>query len=289
VSTLHSTGRSFCRFLGCLGLQVVLGLRFVVLVVAASLAIGCASSSRGVVPAGTPEPDKFLFERGTQALSAKKWVQARDYFKQVVETYTQSPYRPDAKIGIGDTYFGEGQTDSLVLAISEYREFLNFYPTNSRADYAQFRMGMSHFRQMRDPQRDQTETRDAIKEFNVLIDRYPMSTLLPEVNDRLREARDRLYESDYRVGYFYFRQRWYPGAVDRFLKLLQEDPTYSGRDAVYFYLAESLVKLKREAQALPYYERVAEDFTQSPYLENARKRIDELKAPAQPKTSASGG
>ena len=47
----------------------------------------------------------------------------------------------------------------------EFREFLQFYPTNPRADYAQYKLAMSHFRQMRAPERDQTETRDALREF----------------------------------------------------------------------------------------------------------------------------
>lgn len=279
MSTLHRV-RYASR-----GRHGLLALRFVALAVATSVTLACASTSRGLVPEGTPEPDKYLFDRGTQTLADRKWIQARDFFKQVVETYTQSPYRPDAKIGLGDTYFGEGTAESLVLAISEYREFLSFYPTNPRADYAQFRLAMSHFRQMRPAQRDQTETREAIREFNLLLDRYPMSTLAPEARDRLREARDRQDEADFRVGFFYFRQRWYPGAVDRFLKLLQEDPAYSRRDAVYFYLAESLVGLKRDAQALFYYSKLTEDFVQSPHLEDAHKRIDALNAPAQPKPS----
>ncbi len=285
MSTKHRIRRSHQGSQGPGGSHGFPGLRLVVLVVVTSAALACASSTRGLVPPGTPEPDKYLFERGTEALASKKLVLARDYFKQVVETYTQSPYRPDAKIGIGDTYFSEGNPESLVLAINEFHEFLSYYPTNSRADYAQFKLAMSHFRQMRAAQRDQTETREAVKEFNVLIDRYSTSALIPEARDRLREARDRQDESDYRVGFFYFRQRWYPGAVDRFKALLQEDPAYSGRDAVYFYLAESLVKMKRQAEALPYYERVGQDFTQSPFLEDARKRIGELKAPAQPKSS----
>ena len=56
-----------------------------------------------------------------------------------------------------------------------------------------------------------------------------------------RIARDRLSESSYRVGLTYYRLRWDPGAVDRFREVLKEDPGYGGRDAVYFYLAESLV------------------------------------------------
>jgi outer membrane protein assembly factor BamD len=253
-------------------------------VLAICAAVACSSGTRGLLPAGTPEPDKYLFDKGTEALAARKWLLARDYFRQVVETYTQSPYRPEAKIGIGDTYFGETGNESLILAISEYREFLAFYPTHSRADYAQYRLAMSHFRQMRSAQRDQTETREAIKEFYAFIDRYPASPLLPEVRARLREARDRQDEADYRVGFFYYRSRWYPGAIDRFQALLRDDPEYSGRDAVYFYLAESLVKIRREAEALPYYERVME-FAQSEYLEEARKRIDTLKAPPSARTS----
>lgn len=244
-----------------------------------ALAVGCASQPRGLLPVGVTEPDKFLFDKGTDALNAKKWLTAREFFKQVTETYTQSPYRPDAKLGIGDTYLGEATSEALVLAINEYREFLSFYPTNRRADYAQFKLGMAHVRQMRAAQRDQTETREAVKEFETFVARYPNSSLMPEVRTKLREARDRLSEADYQVGYFYYRQqKWYPGAIDRFKSLLKEDPAYTGRDAVYFYLADSLVKVKREAEALPYLEKLVQEFEQSEYLPLAQKKIAELKA-----------
>jgi outer membrane protein assembly factor BamD len=244
----------------------------------------CAGQTRGLVPPGTSDPDKFLFDRGTQALNEKKWLTAREFFKQVVETYTQSPYRPDAKLGLGDTYLGEGTSEALVLAINEFREFLSFWPTNRRADYAQYKLGMAHVRQMRAPQRDQTETREAIRELEGFVDRYPNSSLMPEVQGKLREARDRLGESDYLVGFFYYRQRWYIGAVDRFKSVLKQDPGYTSRDAVYFYLGESYVKMKREAEALPYYEKLLEEFERSEYLDEARKRVAELKAQVQAKS-----
>jgi outer membrane protein assembly factor BamD len=136
---------------------------------------------------------------------------------------------------------------------------------------------------MRGPQRDQTETRDAISEFKMLVERYPNSSLLAETKAKLREARDRLDESDYLVGLFYFRQRWYPGAIDRFKALLKDDPAYSARDAVYFRLAESLIVVQRQAEALPYLEQLVQEFEQSEYLEQARKRIAELKLQAQTK------
>jgi outer membrane protein assembly factor BamD len=261
------------RAAGCLP-SILRGCLLVFFVAAAA---ACASHSRGSVPAGTEEPDKFLFDKGNEALERKKWLTAREFFKQVTETYTQSQYRPDAKLGIGDTYLGEGTAEALVLAMNEFREFLSFYPTNRRADYAQYKLGMAHFRQMRAPQRDQTETREAIKEFEAFIARYQDSSLMPEVKTKYREARDRLSEADYLVGYFYFRQRWYPGAIDRLRSLLQSDPEYTGRDAVFYYLAEALSRTKKEAEALPLLERLVEEFEQSEYLELAHKRIAELK------------
>jgi outer membrane protein assembly factor BamD len=262
------------------GLGFTSGLRLCAVLFALAVTAGCASTPRGTVPAGTAEPDKFLFDKGTAALNGKKWLTAREFFKQVTETYTASPYRPDAKLGIGDTYLGEGTSEALVLAINEYTEFLSFYPTNRRADYAQFKLGMAHFRQMRLPQRDQTETRAALKEFETFVARYPNSSLMTEAKARLRETRDRLSEADYQVGYFYYRQKWYPGAIDRFKSLLKDDPGYTGRDSVYFYLADALVKVKREAEALPYLEKLVEEFEKSEHLVVAQKMIADLKAQA---------
>lgn len=258
-------------------------LPFLVALVALASAVACGSHTRGLVPPGTAEPDKFLFDKGTAALNKKKWLSAREFFKQVTETYTQSAYRPDAKLGIGDTYLGEGGPESLVLAINEFKEFLSFYPTNPRADYAQYKLGIAHYRQMRSADRDQTETRAAVKEFGAFVERYPNSTLMGEVRTKLRVAKDRVDDSEYLVGYFYYRQRWYPGAIDRFKSLLKDDPAYTERDAVYFHLGQALVKSKKEAEALPYFEKLVQEFEQSVYLQNAQKRIAELKAQTQNK------
>src|SRR5436190_20876329 len=186
---------------------------FLALLLAVVLASACASANgRRAVPPGTAQPDEYLCDRGKEALDRKKWITAREFFKQVTETYTQSPVRPDAKLGIGDTYLGEGSAESLVLAIAEFQEFLSFYPTHARADYAQYKLGLAHFRQMRAPQPDQTETRDSIREFETFVVRYPNSELMPEVKNRLREAKDRVSQAELEVGRFYYRIKWYPGA-----------------------------------------------------------------------------
>ncbi|MFN7916933.1 MAG: outer membrane protein assembly factor BamD [Vicinamibacterales bacterium] len=248
------------------------------LVAATALATACASASgRRSAPPGTAQPDQFLFERGKDNLERRKWLTSREYFKQVTETYTQSPVRPDAKLGIGDTYLGEGSAEALVLAIAEFQEFLSFYPTHPRADYAQYKLALAHFKQMRAAQRDQTETREAVREFQTFVARYPNSALMPEVKNRLREAKDRLSEAEFEVGRFYWRIRWYPGAIDRLSALLKDDPEFTARDGAYFYLGESLMQVNRKAEALPLYEKLVAEFEQSEYLQGAVQRMHEIK------------
>ncbi len=241
----------------------------IVLLAALSVfATACASGGPKKPPSGTLEPDKFLFEHGKENLDKKRWLVSREYFRQLIDSYPQSPFRADAKLGLGDTYLGERTGESFVLAINEYREFLNFYPTHERAHYAQFQLAMSHFRQMRAPMRDQSETRDAIREFQVYVTKYPDKPLIDEARQKLRDAKDRLDDWDFGVAEHYFRIKWYPGAVGRLVPLLATDPQYT---------------LKKEAEALPYFERLVKEFEQSEYLEKAKMRITELKAlPAAP-------
>lgn len=257
---------------------------FALCLLALGLALaGACATQRNTVPTGTSEPDKYLFDKGQEALAKKRWLTSREYFRQIVDGYPQSTYRADAKLSVGESFLGENSAASYVQAETEFREFLTFYPTHPKADVAQYKLGMCHFLQMAQPERDQSETRAALKEFDVFLERFPNSALLKEVTAKRRETRDRLSESEYRVGLFYFRSRWYPGAVDRLRSVLTSDPEFTRRDAVYFYLAESLVAGQRAAEALPVYERLVNEFQQSEFLEATQKRITELKnAPPPP-------
>jgi len=242
-----------------------------------TLTVAACGSGRATVPPGNTQPDRFLFDRGQESLKDEKWLNAREYFRQVVDNYPQSAVRPDAKLGVGDSYLGEHTSEALVLAANEFREFLTFYPTNPRADYAQYKLAMSHYEQMRAPERDQTETREALKEFDVFFQRYANSALAPEVKQKWRDARDRLSEASFRVGLHYYRVRWYPGAIDRFREVLRDDPGYPGRDQIYFYLAESLARTDKRAEAIPYFERLLEEFPMSERREDTVERLQALK------------
>ena len=202
-------------------------------------------------PPTTRQPDRFLLDRGDEALKKKHWVDAREYYRQVVDNYPQSPLRPDAKLGIGETYLGEGSTEALVLGANEFREFLTFYPPTPRPTWRSSVWRCATQKQMRAPERDQTETKESLKEYQVFFDRYPNSPLMPEVRKKWREARDRLSEASYRVaftttGQAGTRARWIVSG-----KCCKDDPEFTGRDGVYFYLADSSAEADKKRPRRP--------------------------------------
>jgi len=137
---------------------------------------------------------------------------------------------------------------------------------------------MTHFQQMRGPARDQTSTRDALTEFQVFFDKFPDSPLTPEVRKNWRIARDRLSDSERLVAELYMRIGNYRGAVTRLDGVLKDDPNYTNRDAAYYDLAEIYFKTDNKDRALPWYQKLVDEFTQSEYLEKAQERLKVLKA-----------
>ena len=242
---------------------------------AAMLLAGCVRPLRMPQP-GEREPDKYLFDRGSEALKGKHWLEAREYFQRLVDQFPQSTYRQEARLGIGDAYLGEGGYDTLVIAAEKFREFLRYFPLNERADYAQYKVAVAESEQMLSPERDQTSTVSAMREIEAFLRLYPNSKYTPEVLALQRTARDRLSDSEYRVGVFYFRSRWYRGAIPRFESILKNNPDYLRRDAVYFHMAESLLRTGRPKEAFEMFSKLVAEFKESDYLEDANARITEL-------------
>ncbi|BCS33630.1 hypothetical protein TBR22_A28570 [Luteitalea sp. TBR-22] len=263
-----------------LRLAVVLGL---------AVMAGACATKRGNIPTGVTEPDKYLYEQGQASMTDRKWFTAREYFQQLVDGYPQSPLRADAKLGLGDAYLNDGTTEGKLRAEREFQEFLSYFPTHQKADYAQFKLAMTHFEQMPKAERDQTETRAALEQFEAFRTRYPNSPLMPDVQEKERIARDRLSESIYKVGYFYHRARWYPGAISRFRQVLQEDPQFTGRDAVYYYLAEALVTVRLEAEALPLLDKLEEEFIESEFLVKGAALREQVKTTLAQRTPGTEG
>jgi outer membrane protein assembly factor BamD len=238
---------------------------------------GCASSGEPDIATLASSSDQIIWEAAEKAASKKQWDNARQHYRRIIDAFPNSEHGPAARLGLADSYFEEGGTANYILAVSSYREFLTLFPSHPRADYAQFRVGESFYRQRNGPDRDQTATLEALHEFERLVERHPNSAHIEEGRQRLQACRQSLARAEFLVGYFYQRTREYCRAsISRYEGIVAEYPDYSGLDEVLYRLAECLGNQGRVSEAFPHLSRIIEQFPESEFASAAKELMASL-------------
>src|SRR5487761_14547 len=219
------------------------------------------------------QPDKILFEKAANEINHGRFDVGRLTLQTLINTYPDSEYLSKAKLEIADSYYRQGGVSGLTQAEAEYKDFITFFPTAPEAPMAEYRAGMAHFRLMGKEDRDTLEADQAEAEFKVFLQKYPDSDLMPTVKARLREVQEILAESDYEIAKFYFLRGASKAAESRFEETLNKYPNFSGGDKALWYLGQSLDRLKRGNEALPYYARILTEFPLSSYADDAKEKL----------------
>ena len=219
-----------------------------------------------------------LFQNGEEQFARKKWQRARTYFSHLYESFPNDPLGRRSLLRIADTFYEQGDPVNLVEAQYKYRDFINRYPTSELADYAMLRIAMCSFKQMERPDRDQAKTREAVEKFDDMIRAHPKSALRPEAEARRQEALNRLARHEHMVARFYIKRGSHTSAVHRLNYLIDKYANYDDRAGAFYDLGNALSHLGRHGEARLYYERVLSEFPDSDYAQDAKRRLNDLKA-----------
>ena len=245
---------------------------------------GCSSS-------GVTKPDKIttellstpkeqLFEKGKALLDKKKYDLGRKYLTFVFETYPNDPLGRQSLLIVADSYFRQGGATNYAEARFRYRDYLNRYPGAPQRDYARYQFAVCYDKEHEKPDRDQTSTREAIEQYRVLQKEYPNSGYTASSNARIKALIDLLAEHEFQIGYFYMRKGSTGAALSRYLAVEERYPDYGGRDKLYFYSAQVLLRLGRKEEAVRYYSRLLEEYPSSQFARKAKEKAAKVGAPA---------
>ena len=244
---------------------------------------------RGKSKAGAPdvsqsaEPDKLLYERAMADLEKNRHEIARLTLQTLINTYPDSEYLAKAKLAIADSFYDEGSTSGLTQAVAEYKDFITFFEFLDEAAYAQYRIGMAHFRRMEKPDRDRSQAKLAEQEFQAFALRYPEHKLAPEAEQRLREVQEVLAEGDFRIARFYSvkdTDNARRAAILRLSEIVDRYPLYSQADRSLWMLADALAKSEKTQHLAPrYYSRIVQDYPQSSYVDEAKAELTKMNVP----------
>jgi outer membrane protein assembly factor BamD len=251
------------------------------LVVCSALLAACA---------GGPPPQKFeelpsaeeLYQKGETQLAKEEdgfnWFLARDFtqpietFQDIIDNYPYSEQAVMAQLAIADAYYKSEKYDE---ALSYYRDFVELHPEHKQVPYAMFQTAMSYYKQSKDAKHDQTATKEALTNLDRLLARFPHSQYSDDAEKIWRELRTRLGEHTMGVADFYFDQKEYPSAADRYRELLNEYPGL-GLDAQALYkLGVCYTRMNREDEANKIFQVILENYKGTDVAEAAADLVPE--------------
>ncbi|MGH7535894.1 MAG: outer membrane protein assembly factor BamD [Gemmatimonadales bacterium] len=218
----------------------------------------------------TQRTDQDLLRSAEAEMQRRRYEEARKDLQRLMNQYPESDLLASARLAAARALYLDKKYEEARV---DYQRFLELYPQNEHTDEAHYYLGMAYFRQADTPDRDQTFSKKALEQFDLLITQMPDSQYTPDARERRVQARRKLAEKEVYIGTFYFYRENYAAAAGRFATLLRQ---YSGAgldDAALYYLGESLWRLEQRDEARPAFERLVQDHSQSEYALPAAQRL----------------
>src|ERR1051326_3712249 len=126
-------------------------------------------------------------------------------------------------------------TEDYILAAYHFKNFSRQFPNSAHAEECLF-MGAYAFSQ-ESPRYslDQTDTKNAIKEMQMFINKYPTSTLVDSCNHIIDRLRGKLERKSFEIAKQYYDIEDYKAAMIAFQNLIKEFPDTRYREEANFY------------------------------------------------------
>lgn len=165
---------------------------------------------------------------------------AADTFSEIERLYPYSEWAKRATMMSAFSYHTAGFYDESRSAAQRY---LDFYPTDEDAAYAQYLIALSHYDQIVDVGRDQGTTFEALQALRATIERYPDSEYATASRLKFDLALDHLAGQEMEIGRFYLKQGHFTAAGNRFRAVVEDYQTTSHTAEALHRLVEAYLSL----------------------------------------------
>lgn len=192
-------------------------------------------------------PAREIFAEGERLLADGSPTEAARVFSEVERLY---PFSQLAKRAMIMSAFASYEARDYAVARASARRYLELYPADEDAAYAQHLIALTYYDNIVDVGRDQATTRSALKELTEVVRRYPDSDFARDAELKIDLTRDHLAGKEMTIGRYYLKRGHYVAAANRFKTVIAEYQTTSHTPEALHRLVESYLSLglNREAQ-----------------------------------------
>ncbi|SEH71033.1 outer membrane protein assembly factor BamD [Paracoccus alkenifer] len=248
--------------------------RLVLMAVAVSLSL--AACGGGGTPASKGEAlDNFtaeeIYKRGEYALeNERKPKDAVHYFSEVERLYPYSEWAKRALIMQAYSYHRARQYEE---ARGAAQRFLDNYPGDEDAAYAQYLLALSYYDQIDDIGRDQGLTFQALQGLRDVIERYPDTEYARSSVLKFDLAFDHLAAKEMEIGRYYLKRGHYTAAINRFRVVVEEFQTTTHTPEALMRLTEAYLALGLTDEAQTAGAILGHNFRSSPFYQDAYAQL----------------
>ena len=211
-------------------------------VLALGLLVGCSGSFDPIAnPAAMEQYTAAeIFERGEYELERGKPDDAALYFGEIERLY---PYSDFAKRALIMQVFAYHKDRDYPNSRGAAQRFIDFYPTDEDAAYAQYLLALSYYDQIDEIGRDQGLTFQALQALRAVIEQYPDTEYARSSVLKFDLAFDHLAAKEMEIGRYYLKRKHYAAAVNRFRIVVEDFQTTSHTAEALHRLVESYLSL----------------------------------------------
>jgi outer membrane protein assembly factor BamD len=194
---------------------------FAAAALAATAALAACSSDKDIDLATyveSVEPPDVLYNQALANLEAGKTREANRKFEAVDRQHPYSEYARKSLIMSAFTHYRQNDFEEAVTAGQRY---VQLYPSTEDAAYAQYIVGLSYFRQIRDVTQDQRDARRTMQAMEEVVTRWPESPYVEDARSKIRFARDQIAGKEMQVGRYYLERREFIAAIKRFRAVVE--------------------------------------------------------------------
>ena len=185
----------------------------------------------------TPEQ---IYTRGEYELSQNRSEDAAWYFSEVERLY---PYSDWAKRSLIMQAFAFHTDENYEESRAAAQRYIDFYPTDEDAAYAQYLLALSYYDQIDEVGRDQGLTFQALQALRTVIEVYPDSEYATSAVLKFDLAFDHLAGKEMEIGRYYLRQDHFAAAINRFRVVVEDFQTTSHTAEALYRLVEAYLSL----------------------------------------------
>ena len=208
-----------------------------------------------------------IYKRGEFELSSNpKPKEAIRYFEEVERLY---PYTEFAKRALIMQAFTHHKAKQYEEARGAAQRFLDLYPADEDAAYAQYLMALSYYDQIDEVGRDQGLTFQALQALRVVIEQYPDSEYAKSAALKFDLAFDHLAAKEMEIGRYYLKRGNYTAAINRFRVVVQDYQTTSFTAEALHRLTESYVALGLNDEAQTAAAILGYNYQSSPFYDDS--------------------